>query len=501
MAELVDGGVVEFVGDRAFEGVRRRGSFCDAVLGRDETGELPLEEVLDRLMEPRVPCVDGLRHCEAAVDGGHQVLDRSQPLDEPCELLGERPIDECRVLLQKGVEVVVGDRCQQFVLIAEVPVERVRGDTGVCGDPTHGCGVVAVDDEELCRRGNQLVAALLFGDGAAVARHARILTAVQDAGNLLNMSQELRDSATGSLPPRREVWFMSDEARCHAWLYLPEPGSAPAPVIVMGHGLGAIKTLRLGAFAQRFQAAGYGCLVFDYRHFGDSEGEPRELLSIRRQRQDWRAAVAYARSLVEVDTDRVVLWGTSFGGGHAIVTAADDSAVVAAIAQCPFTDGLASARQISPRGSARLAVAAVRDQLARLLGRPPIRVKVAARPGQVGLMDAQDVIDGVLGLLEASGLTEEEYRNDVPARVAFEIPLDAPGRRVGEVRCPILFCVADGDSVAPAKATLRHAAKAPRGEIRRYDAGHFDIYIEDHFERLIRDQLAFLRTHVPTVTA
>ena len=139
----------------------------------------------------------------------------------------------------------------------------------------------------------------------------------------------------------------------------PRPQSeGPPPVIVMAHGLGAIKALRLSAFAERFQAAGYACLVFDYRHFGDSEGEPRELLSISRQREDWRAAVAYARSLPDVDTDRVVLWGTSFGGGHAIATAAADHAVVAAIAQCPFTDGLASARQISPLGSARLAVAA-----------------------------------------------------------------------------------------------------------------------------------------------
>jgi hypothetical protein len=314
------------------------------------------------------------------------------------------------------------------------------------------------------------------------------------------MTLETDPVCAHTLPARRDVQFPSGEERCHAWLYLPAaspPEAALAPVIVMAHGLGAVKTLRLAAFAKRFQAAGYACLVFDYRHFGDSDGDPRELLSIRRQREDWRAGVAFARSLPEVDGGRVVLWGTSFGGGHAIATAADDHAVAAAIAQCPFTDGLASARQISPRGTLRLAAAAARDHLARVMGRSPVRVKVAARPGETGLMDAGDVVEGVLGLLSASGLREEDYRNDVPARVALEIPLDAPGRLAPRIRCPILFCVCEADTVAPAKATLRHAAKAPRGEIRRYPAGHFDIYVGEHFERVISDQLAFLRTHVP----
>lgn len=300
------------------------------------------------------------------------------------------------------------------------------------------------------------------------------------------------DSRTSptSLPAPRDVHFPCGEERCHAWLYLPAaslPEAAPPPVIVMAHGLGAVKTLRLPAFAECFQADGYACLVFDYRHFGDSEGEPRELLSIRRQREDWQAAVAFARSLPEVDGSRVVLWGTSFGGGHAIATAADDHDVAAAIAQCPFTDGLASALQISARGTLRLAAAAAKDELARVTGRPPVRVKVAARPGETGLMDARDVVEGVLALLSASGLREEDYRNDVPARVALEIPLDAPGRQAHRIRCPTLFCVCEADTVAPAKATLRHAAKAPRGEIRRYPAGHFDIYLGEHFEHVIND--------------
>jgi len=299
---------------------------------------------------------------------------------------------------------------------------------------------------------------------------------------------------------RQELFFPSGEDRCHAWLYLPlgATEASPAPLIVMGHGLGAIKEMRLAAFAERFQAAGYACLVFDYRHFGESGGEPRELLSISRQREDWRSAVAFARTLAEVDPNAVVAWGTSFGGGHAIVTAADDPSIAASIAQCPFTDGLASLTKIPPRAAVRLTGAAVRDLVAAAAGREPVRVEVAARPGDVALMSADDVYDGVTQLLEASGLNEAEYRSLVPARIGLAVPLARPGRRTKDLTKPALFCVCDRDTVAPARATLRHAAKAPKGEVRRYDAGHFDIYVGDDFDRVIADQIAFLRLHVPS---
>lgn len=298
--------------------------------------------------------------------------------------------------------------------------------------------------------------------------------------------------------PRQDVWFTSGRERCHAWLYLPAVTTSPPPVIVMAHGLGAVKTLRLDAFAERFTAAGYAALVFDYRYFGDSEGQPRELISIRRQRQDWRAAVAFARTLPGVDGGRIVLWGTSFGGGHAIVTAAGTPDVAATIVQCPFTDGLASVRVYSPRVVARLLGAGLRDQLSAILRRPPVRIKGAARPGETGLMSNSEDVERVLALLDAAGLSEDDYPNDVPARAALTIPLARPGRRTRNVRGPILFCVCENDSVAPAAATLRHAERAPRGEIRTYPAGHFDIYTGELFEQVVGDQLAFLERHIPT---
>ncbi len=295
-------------------------------------------------------------------------------------------------------------------------------------------------------------------------------------------------------PPRHDVRFASHGSACAAWLY-PAP-VRPAPIIVMAHGLGGVKTMRLAAFAERFRAAGYACLVFDYRHFGDSEGEPRELLSVPRQLEDWEAAVAYARTIDGVDPDRVILWGTSFAGGHVITTAARDARIAAAVVQGPFTDGIASALALDPRASLRMAPRVLRDLAAAARGRPPVRVPAYGIPGTGALMTAPDAYAGLLRLTEASDLEEAPPR-DVPARIALGIPRYRPGRHTKNIRCPILFCVCDNDTVAPAKATLRYAAQAPRGEVRRYAHGHFDIYIGDAFEEVVADQLAFLQSKVP----
>lgn len=286
---------------------------------------------------------------------------------------------------------------------------------------------------------------------------------------------------------REDVRFPSGADLISAWLYRPD-GDGEAPLLVMAHGLGAVRTMRLDAYAERFRAAGYACLVFDYRHFGDSDGQPRQVLDIAKQLADWAAAVSYARTLPGIDHDRIALWGTSFGGGHVIATAAKIPGIAAVIAQCPFTDGVASARAVKPTTLARLSALATRDVLAAVRGKPPVLVPAAGRPGEVALMTAPDAYDGYLGLVP-DGAT---MRNEVAARFVLQLLPYRPGRRAKKVRCPILFCVCTSDSVAPAGPTRRYAAQAPYGEIKLYPEGHFDIYLGDAFERVIADQIAFL---------
>src|SRR5207244_4307829 len=118
-------------------------------------------------------------------------------------------------------------------------------------------------------------------------------------------------------------------------------GGAHVPCVVLAHGWTGIREARLDAYAERFAVAGMAALVFDYRHFGASEGEPRQLLDIRRQLEDWAAAIAYARTLEGVDPERIALWGSSFSGGHVVETAACDRRIGAGVGQVPFVGGLA----------------------------------------------------------------------------------------------------------------------------------------------------------------
>ncbi|MCV7028028.1 alpha/beta hydrolase [Mycobacterium sherrisii] len=295
---------------------------------------------------------------------------------------------------------------------------------------------------------------------------------------------------------REDVQFTSGGDRISAWLYRPA-GAAAAPLLVMAHGLGAVRAMRLDAYAERFSAAGYACLVFDYRNFGDSEGAPRQVLDIEMQLADWAAAVGYAHTLDGVNTNRIALWGTSFAGGHVIATAARVPGIAAVVAQCPFTDGIASGRAIiKPLTTARIAGRAIRDVLGARLGRAPVMVATAGRPGEVALMATPDAYPGYLRLLPEG----VELRNEVAARIALHVFSYRPGLLTPKVNCPILFCVCEHDSVAPADAALRHAAKAPRGEVRIYPEGHFAIYVDDAFERVLADQLAFLDKHLKSPT-
>lgn len=292
---------------------------------------------------------------------------------------------------------------------------------------------------------------------------------------------------------RVDVSFESGADRCAGWLYTPATGGAPRPTVILGHGLGGVKEMRLDAYAERFVQAGYACLVFDYRHFGASGGTPRQLLDIKRELADWAAAVAHVRRLEGVDGDRIALFGSSFGGGLVIDVAAADGRISAVISQCPFTDGFASARASGTISTVKVTALAIRDAVAAALGRTPVMAALSGPPRSASLMSAHDCEPGYRALTD----TAPAFRNEVCARFALAIATYFPGRRAARLDCPILFALCRDDTVAPAAASRRHGKRAARAEIVEYPYGHFDIYLGDAFEHAVGDYVDFLHRHLP----
>ena len=109
-------------------------------------------------------------------------------------------------------------------------------------------------------------------------------------------------------------------------------------------------------------------------------------------------------------------------------------------------------------------------------------------------MTAPDALPGYLALVPPR---TARFVNEVAARVAPTITRHRPGKAAKDVRMPILFCICDHDSVTPARSRPSPTrSTAPRGEIKRYDAGHFDIYLGDAFEAVVADQIEFLTRHL-----
>jgi len=257
----------------------------------------------------------------------------------------------------------------------------------------------------------------------------------------------------------------------------------------MAHGFTMVREARLDAYAERFAAAGLAALVFDYRHFGASAGEPRQLLDISRQLADWRAAIDFARGRPELDASRIGLWGTSFSGGHVVGLAAADHTIAAVVSQVPFA-GL-ERRSGPPRVGflARLIGSALLDELRGRLGRSPFYIPVVAEPGTFGARSERGLVASMTSILPPGSSWENRFTPRVALRMGRYRPFD----EAAAVRCPLLVCVAEHDVITPAAPAIAGARRAQLGEFRSYPIGHYEIYLEPWFDQVAAEQTEFLR--------
>jgi len=284
--------------------------------------------------------------------------------------------------------------------------------------------------------------------------------------------------------------FLSRGTTCAGTLFLPDTGKPP--VVVMAHGFGAERTFRLPAYAERFVDRGLAVFLFDYRNFGDSDGEPRNLVSPRRHVADWGAAISHVRTLREIDSRRIGLWGTSFSGGHALVAAARYAPVSAAVSQVPFVDGVAVAMNFTIGFVLEATLHALKDFLRALTFRAPHYVPIVADPGTFGLMNTPDSKPGYTALVPEG----TRWENKAPARIGLTLLVYRPIRYAKHIDNPVLILGAEKDSLVPQASVARAAGRRKNCRLVSLPVGHFDVYVGDEFERVVELEGDFLVEHL-----
>lgn len=291
---------------------------------------------------------------------------------------------------------------------------------------------------------------------------------------------------------RNDITFLSAGTTCAAWRYVAESNgfasAAGRACVVMAHGFSGTRDAGLEGYAGAFVRAGLDVLLFDYRGFGGSEGRMRQHVDVKGQRADYHAAVAAARRLDGVDPDRIVLWGTSYSGGHVLHMAASDQRIAAVISLTPAVDGLPVLGMIlknaGPKKLLALTITGLRDKL----GRTPEMLQAVGPTGSAAVIAE----DGALEAFESAA--GPLWKNEVRARCTLDVAFNRPATKVRKITAPLLVQVGTEDQVVSSQAAKRTVGRsAAPTELREYPVGHFDVYGDPWQTRLAADQVDFLK--------
>lgn len=287
------------------------------------------------------------------------------------------------------------------------------------------------------------------------------------------------------------LYVKSEQEVIAADFYRPATVKKPA-VIIMAHGLAALRQFRLVQYAKRFAQAGYAVVLFDYRYWGGSTGRPRELVSLKAQLEDWRTMIAHVAERKSIDNRRIVLWGTSLSGGYVLDLASELKNVQAVIAQIPFVDGAESAKLYPIQQLSRALKVSSQDYMGAKVGMSPRKLPVVAR-NELCFIPTQDSYQGYMSIVHP----DFYWSGEIPARVFFHLIRYRPIQDVHKISIPVLFIAARQDSLISIESSRETATNiAPFVQYHEWDMKHFEIYHGQWLEKAISTQLDFLHEHI-----
>ncbi len=262
-----------------------------------------------------------------------------------------------------------------------------------------------------------------------------------------------------------------------------------SPVIILCHGFCGIQDLLLPAFADAFAHAGFNAVTFDYRGFGASGGERGRLVPAM-QIEDILSVVEWVKTQPGIDSTRIGLWGSSFGGCHVLAAAAENAEIKCVVSQLAFADG---EEIVTGKMSAedKAGFIATLDKMAD-------KKQATGKEMFVGLTKVLSD--------EESKAFFEEYKVLFPA-MDIKIPFLTvretlqykPKDNAARVTCPVLVVVAANDTVNPPEqgVALYEAVGSTQKKLHIEEgAKHYDMYNGKHFDNIIVEQIQWFKQYI-----
>jgi len=291
---------------------------------------------------------------------------------------------------------------------------------------------------------------------------------------------------------KKPVSFYSEEVRLVGDVYYPEslkPGERRAG-IVLCHCYTGVKDIYLPDNARVLNEAGYVAMTFDYKGWGDSEG-PRSRLAPYSRVADVQAALTFLGTVPEVDPDRLGIYGTSYGGATVVWVGAIDRRVKCVVSVVGIGNGERWMRSVRRP-----------DEFHDLLERSRQDRMKRALDGKSEFVAREEIL---LPDRQSAELAAAARRNN-PAAVSV-IPLEYvdetlqfnPEWVVDKIAPrPILFITTDDDRLVPPEESIQLHARAgePKKLVVLEGYGHYEVYMEPAFSRVMQATVAWYREHL-----
>ncbi|MFC1579784.1 alpha/beta hydrolase [Thermodesulfobacteriota bacterium] len=248
---------------------------------------------------------------------------------------------------------------------------------------------------------------------------------------------------------RKDIEFKSDGVTCRGWLYTPDEGEGPFPTVVMAGGWCYVKEVVMPHYADFFVKAGLAALLFDYRCFGDSDGEPRQHINPNDQVEDYKNAISFAETLPEVDPNRIGIWGISYSGGHVLIVGATDPRVKCIVSTIPVVNGFETQKQVHGTVNFRRLLAAIledrRNRFRDINKRGNIDMSTPDASKTMSTWPLKEVYDAFLDIKEKEAPNHEHYSTMESTELLLSYSVFPFLRRI--LNIPTLMLVAEGDDI------------------------------------------------------